>query len=1104
MRKSLTCLWTGLMLLALPALTGAAPPVFVDLSGEWKFCVDPNDLGLKKGWATEGFNDRSWRALTVPGEWEAQGVVQSYPGMPCPELSKALKEKGVLNAYNGLAWYRRWVEVPAAWQGKDLELLIGGVDDWDWAFFDGRVIGSTGQGARNPSSIPRRYTIPAAMVRPGRNLLAIRVYDGGGPGGIPHGPVVLLAKGVLEATAEKSGRKEMENRSLAEQFQSPPNDRRILKIIHGFPKDPKSHEALLLNLLLQGFGGVVCNVHFDQYLQSEEYWQSFLHGVRMAKKLGMALWLYDEQGYPSGTAGGLTLQGHPGWQAIGLLAVDAPMAKGPANLPLPEGPVVFARAYPVKGKALDLKAGVDVAGHVADGAVRWEVPDGQWRLIAFVQQPLFEGTHAAVNLYKKQPYINLLMPEPTAYYLKINHQAYADRLPNLKDFFEATFTDEPSLMSAFMRGGPGCPPLPWAPALAAEFRKRRGYDLLPLLPALVADVGPETGKVRCDFWQTVGELVAENFFGQIRDWCRAHGVPSGGHLLAEEDILAHCALYGDFFACVRNLDAPSIDCLSSLPPTAPWHIAKMIGSVASLGDHPLAMSETSDHSQQWRRPEDKREKYIVSEDEIRGTCNRLYVGGINTTTSYYRWTNISTAQLREINEYIGRCGVMLKGGKPVCDIAFYYPIETIWAHYVPSPQWTTNDPAARLTAKTFRDLSYALFGARRDFLYVDATALRGAKVADGALQMGGMTFRALVLPQVDTIPLDVWKTVAAFHAGGGVVMAVGTVPANSTSTFPCEEVVRLSREIFGESGVEPISIRPNDRGGVGVYVSQDYARWASKALDRVLDPDFAADSAKSPLRYTHRRTEGKDLYFVINDSPQAVSEKATVCAEGPCEVWDPATGGRASWTSGSSLSLGPYGGTFIVSAKCRAPKRLQPGGAGVTIKIEAAPIGGVIGAPLQFQPGAPGHVASTVTVLPEDAFRAESTIREGNRDCWSFPRATFPKPADLSRFAGLSFRSEVPEGQDGCGTALLVTLTEAGGATYLASTGRSLSAAGAQSSSAWFEDFHVLGKPDPNGRLDLGKIEAVAIGWGGYHARTGEKIAYTISDIKLLSAAGLE
>ncbi len=112
----------------------------------------------------------------------------------------------------------------------------------------------------------------------------------------------------------------------------------------------------------------------------------------------------------------------------------------------------------------------------------------------------------------------------------MTHDRYAVRLgKDLGRWFVSTFADEPSLMSLFPRPMP-YRALPWSPNPAAEFRKRRAYALEPVLPALVADAGGKGRRARYDCWNTVGDLVAENYFGQIQRWRRRHNVASGGHL----------------------------------------------------------------------------------------------------------------------------------------------------------------------------------------------------------------------------------------------------------------------------------------------------------------------------------------------------------------------------------------------------------------------------------------------------------------------------------------------------------------------------------------------------------------------------------------------
>ena len=120
-----------------------------------------------------------WQPIRVPGFWEDAG--------------------GTLKGYDGFAWYRCFVKVPAEWKGKTLDLELGPVDDCDETFVNGVKVGATGtmppkyDGLSNPY---RRYKVPAKAVRPGRwNLIAVRVYDKSGGGGIVRGePGLFLGK----------------------------------------------------------------------------------------------------------------------------------------------------------------------------------------------------------------------------------------------------------------------------------------------------------------------------------------------------------------------------------------------------------------------------------------------------------------------------------------------------------------------------------------------------------------------------------------------------------------------------------------------------------------------------------------------------------------------------------------------------------------------------------------------------------------------------------------------------------------------------------------------------------------------------------------------
>lgn len=127
-------------------------------------------LPVSAGWEKPDFDDAEWKALRVPGLWQDQSW-----------------------RFNGAVWYRAVVQIPAAWKGRVLKLDFGPIDDFDDTFVNGVRVG--GIGPENPGaySTPRSYEIPASAVTSAQALIAVRVFDIWGKGGIVGGGMIHLA-----------------------------------------------------------------------------------------------------------------------------------------------------------------------------------------------------------------------------------------------------------------------------------------------------------------------------------------------------------------------------------------------------------------------------------------------------------------------------------------------------------------------------------------------------------------------------------------------------------------------------------------------------------------------------------------------------------------------------------------------------------------------------------------------------------------------------------------------------------------------------------------------------------------------------------------------
>lgn len=146
----------------------------------WKFST-----GDHPAWADPDFNDEEWRTLLHGSPWEKQGV----------------------GNYDGLAWYRQTVEVPKALEAQakkqgGLILSLGKIDDADETFWNGEWLGSTGQmppDYKGAYDAERAYLVPYSRIRFGAaHVVAIRVYDHHGGGGLYAGPVSLRVPGMKD------------------------------------------------------------------------------------------------------------------------------------------------------------------------------------------------------------------------------------------------------------------------------------------------------------------------------------------------------------------------------------------------------------------------------------------------------------------------------------------------------------------------------------------------------------------------------------------------------------------------------------------------------------------------------------------------------------------------------------------------------------------------------------------------------------------------------------------------------------------------------------------------------------------------------------------
>ena len=536
-------------------------------------------------------------------------------------------------------------------------------------------------------------------------------------------------------------------------WKDPPPSDRPLQIIHGIrplrgpaagtrpaaaaeAEDPFTSSMRFYKE--RGLGGVVSNVAFDHYLTSEENWKALEAGVEACRKLGMVVWLYDEEGYPSGAAGGLVLKENPQFEAIEL-------AFDPSR------------------------------------------PD------PFLLRPAYEHTHASNNFHAARRYINLIDDRAVRSFLHKTHDAYRDRLEkHFGHTIEAIFTDEPSLVAVNLGQLPEevrkrvrvvdpldpavrpLPAVPWSYDLPERYRERFGEDLTPHRRSLFEGDSPEDRKVREQFWGLIADLVAERYFGAIQKWCGESRIASSGHILWEEEIMHHPALEGNGLKMLARMDIPGLDMLTSQPAAvihSGWMAAALPASAAMLTGRRRVMTEISDFSEKMsgRGP--------AGLAEMQAAAAWQAAWGVTDFTLYYGIRDRPAEDYRAYCDYVGRLNAILKPARWEPEVLLYYPVRDLWAEYRPvaEPLRLASQPSrAQRIVQSFTRLGQTLQRNQVPFALVDHEFLAAASVRpDGSLAVAGRQFRWLVVPEDAQLPPAAAKIVAEARAKGLCVLSDG-------------------------------------------------------------------------------------------------------------------------------------------------------------------------------------------------------------------------------------------------------------------------------------------------------------------------------------------
>jgi hypothetical protein len=506
-------------------------------------------------------------------------------------------------------------------------------------------------------------------------------------------------------------------------------------------------------------------------------------------------------------------------------------------------------AKPIPESALiDQSEIVDVTSLLsADGSLEWEAPAGEWVILRLGYTPTGATNGPAVaegkglecdKMNKKavdvhwenavQPIIDQLGP--------LVHSVLTNCL---LDSYEAGCTN-------------------WTADFEKEFKYFRGYDCRPFLPALAGyyvESGEVTERFLWDFRQTVGDLIAANYYGYFRELCHQHQLnlsiepywgPFHSMQVGEKGDIVMCEFWsGDlaffdsprFVASIAHLEGSPIVGAEAFTGNGGWlnHPA----TIKSIGDRAWAegvtrfIFHTYTH-QPW--------------NEAPGVTLANYGFDLNRLNTWWE-------QGKAYMDYIARSQFLLQQGVSVADVLVF------------AGESSPNDVFLMPEIKA---LGY-------DYDLIGANKLASLNVEDGCIcSAAGGRYSMLLLPETDWVTPEVLSIIEKLAEAGATIIGARPVKSPSLTQYPaCDEAIaRLSRKLWDTGKIKDSEI---------VTVLKEGG----------IPPDFSPEAATyGQINFIHRRVAGgTDIYFVSNskkESREAVC-RFRVTGKQP-ELWDPLTG----------------------------------------------------------------------------------------------------------------------------------------------------------------------------------------------------------------------
>lgn len=538
-----------------------------------------------------------------------------------------------------------------------------------------------------------------------------------------------------------------------------------------------------------GMGGfhIHCREGLDTPYMGKEYQSIVAACCQKAKQEGLLCWLYDEDRWPSGTAGGMVTKNSEYCQRrLIFTAFEHPSEEFVKGDSLTYGVLYHMAEYAVMVQDGILQA----YERIVPGEI---IPTPARRWYAYL-------TIAPRNdSFNGESYVDTLNKRAIETFIEKTHQEYYRTLGSeFGQTVPAIFTDEPQFASKQTLTRCDEPQeiqIPFTDDLEEAYQEAYEESLLDKLPELFWELPEGVSVTRYRFHNFVAERFAESFADTIGQWCEAHGIMLTGHMMAEDTLVSQTSVLGDAMRSYRSFQLPGIDILMDRREFATAKQAQSAshqygreGVLSELygvtnwdfdfrghklqGDWQAALGVTT------RVPH-------LTWVSMKGEAKRDYPASIGYQSPWYQ-------QYSLVEDHFARVNTALTRGKARVRVGVIHPVESVWLYYGSNEK--TGAIRGELQENFQNLLQWMLFGLI-DFDYICESLLPSqcsVKETD-VLQVGQMQYEAIVVPGCVTLRSSTLESLEAFARGGGHVIFVGE-PAPYMDAQPSNRAVALAAQ----------------------------------------------------------------------------------------------------------------------------------------------------------------------------------------------------------------------------------------------------------------------------------------------------------------------